>query len=315
MPDTAEPKNEFRKDFLLNRWVIIAANRGRRPEDYVHSQRSEKKEGICFFCPGNEHLTPPEISRREVNGKWVIRNFPNKFYAVSLDFPNAYGTHEVIVESSDHTNHLSDIPEAQMKMLLEVYAERIEASRKNPNLKYALIFKNQGHTAGASLGHTHTQMITMAHVPNIVRLERDANKEYTQNSGKCGYCEMMNVERERVIWEDDKVFCFAPYASRFSFEHWIMPKRHVGCISKMDSGELGSLAKCMKTVLGKLDKMLDYPPYNFALHIDPFNATTQFYHFHIEVMPRLNITAGFELGAEIYINPMPPEKAAKALRD
>ncbi|MFH0817131.1 MAG: galactose-1-phosphate uridylyltransferase, partial [Candidatus Micrarchaeota archaeon] len=121
-----EDRNEFRKDFLLNRWVIIAANRGKRPEDYIHSERSEKKEGTCFFCPGSEHLTPPEISRREVDGKWVIRNFPNKFYAVSLDFPNAYGTHEVIVESNNHDHHLSDIPESQMKLLLEVYAERIE---------------------------------------------------------------------------------------------------------------------------------------------------------------------------------------------
>ncbi|MFH1448338.1 MAG: DUF4931 domain-containing protein [Candidatus Micrarchaeota archaeon] len=310
-----EKPNEFRKDFLLNRWVIVAANRGKRPEDYVHKKRTLKKEGLCFFCPGNEHTTPPEINRREVDGKWVIRVFPNKFYAVSLDFPNAYGTHEVIVESSNHGHHLSDIPEEQMRMLLEVYRERIDASRKIDGLKYSLIFKNQGHTAGASLGHTHTQMVSMNHVPTLVRMERDANKEYTQKTGKCGFCERVEEDRERVVWEDDNVFCYAPYASRFSFEHWIMPKRHVGCLTKLDDGELDSLAKCMKTVLGKLDKMLDYPPYNYALHIDPFNATTEYYHFHIEVLPRLNIWAGFELGAGTYINPMLPEKAAKALRE
>ena len=310
----AEKQNEFRKDFLLNRWVIVAANRGKRPEDYVHSKRSEKKEGTCFFCPGNEHLTPPEISRKEIGGKWVVRVFPNKFYAVSLDFPNAYGTHEVMVESNDHSNHLSDIPESQMKLLLQTYCERVEASRKNPNLKYAMIFKNQGHTAGASLGHTHTQMITMAHVPTLVRMERDACKKYTEETGKCGFCERVEKEGERKIWEDENVFCFAPYASRFSFEHWIMPKRHLGCITKLNDAELGSLAKCMKGVLGKLDKMLDYPPYNFALHMDPFNATGDYYHFHIEVLPRMNIWAGFELGAEVYINPMPPEEAARALK-
>ena len=299
----------------MNRWVIIAANRGKRPEDYVHKTRTPKKEGTCFFCPGNEHLTPPEISRREVDGKWAIRVFPNKFYAVSLDFPDAYGTHEVIVESNDHKHHLSDIPEGQMRMLLEVYRERIEACRKIDGLKYAMLFKNQGHTAGASLGHTHTQMISMAHVPTLVRMERDANREYTEKTGKCSFCERVEKDRERAIWEDEKMFCFAPYASRLSFEHWIMPKRHVGCITKLDDAELNSLAKCMKTVLGKLDRMLDYPPYNYALHMDPFNATTEYYHFHIEVLPRLNIWAGFELGAGTYINPMPPEKAAKALRD
>ncbi len=310
-----EKPNEFRKDFLLNRWVIVAANRGKRPKDYVHKKRTPKKEGTCFFCPGNEHLTPPEISRREVDGKWSIRVFPNKFYAVSLDFPDAYGTHEVIVESSNHEHHLSDIPESQMKELLEVYAERINATRENKNIKYALIFKNQGATAGASLGHTHTQMITMNHVPTLVRMERDANKEYTKENGKCGFCERMEKDKERVIWEDDNVFCYAPYASRLSFEHWMMPKRHVGCITKLNDEELTSLAKCMKTVLGRLDKLLDYPPYNFALHIDPFNSTTEFYHLHIEVLPRLNIWAGFELGADTYINPMPPEEVAKALRE
>jgi len=308
--------NELRKDYVLDRWVIIAGNRGKRPHQFLKPAEN-KNVGVCFFCPGNENLTPPETGRLEEGGKWAIRIFPNKFPAVELKgnslirtdnlyytFSAAYGAHEVLVESPSHTDDFGDLSEKRIRQILEMYTKRINALEKQQGVKYVLIFKNQGDDAGTSLVHTHTQITSINKIPTIVEQEIEANK------GGCKYCDIIQREKGsyRRIMENSCV-SFTPYASRFPMEAWIFPKRHVKRLEDFNDAELNDLAKQMKHILSKLKAI--NAPYNFFLHYAPSGADL---HFHIEITPRLAKWAGLELGSGIVINIMPPENAAKFYR-
>lgn len=303
-----EEKNEIREDFL-GRKVVIASSRGKRPKEFAVE---EKKEGRtlpekCFFCPGNEHLTPPEIDRIEVEkGKWQIRCFPNKFPALAKEFPDAYGTHEIIVETPDHYKTLSQLSVDNILNMFELFKRRIKETRKDKKIRYLLVFKNEGREAGASLEHTHHQLTSLAHVPSLAKREIEASKS------PCKFCGMPEKEKERTIVENEHIVAFVPYASRFPFEVRILPKRHVRCMTDMKDDELKALGETLKTILEKIDGLLNYPSYNMVYHIAPFDDSE--FHFHIEVMPKLVIWAGFEFGTDMIMTSMPPERAAEALR-
>jgi len=311
--------NELRKDYLLDRWVIIASERAKRPMDFM-VKKSEYPVGVCYFCPGSEDKTPPEIGRLEKDGKWTVRWFPNKFPATTEKKGNlseglltsnaAYGKHEVIVETPVHEKDFEELTPEEIAGVFDVCAKRIsELSRMN-GVEYVLVFKNRGRDAGASLAHSHFQVMALSQVPTLVGKEVDASKKYLQENKKCLLCDVLNKElkSERMIHEDKHVGAFAPFASRFPFEAWIMPKRHVKNIGEMTFDEKKSFALAVKKILSALDKMINKPPYNFYLHISPKNEDL---HFHMEICPKLSIQAGFELGSDMYINVVPPEDAAK----
>ncbi len=318
MPETTKSeKNEWRKDYLLDRWVIITANRGKRPQEFVRKREEKPSEaGTCYFCPGNEHMTPPEIARRVgSNNQWIIRCFPNKFNAVDLSFPKAYGTHEVIVETPVHGQRLSELGVEHLVKVLEMYAERTRKLAENKKLKYVLIFKNEGPAAGASLAHSHTQLVSLDRVPMLVQEEMKAAKKA---GGGCPYCKIWKKEKQqkvRVIYENEHAIVFAPYAPRFTFESWLFVKPHRGSLGEMSGKELHSVADALKHLLVKLDRLLGNPDYNYYVHAAPLRKKDGDLHFHIEICPRLGIWAGFEFGANSFLNSMPPERAAKALRE
>lgn len=303
--------NEIRKDYFLDRWTIIAANRAKRPDKFKRKPDKQKK-GICFFCPGNEGMTPPEICRVEGKNGWIIRVFPNKFPATTKgkgkkgkDLIPAYGEHEIIVETPKHKGNMHDLDEDHLFKVFEVYEERIKVLQKDKKIKYVSVFKNRGKTAGASLPHTHTQIIGLPFVPTLVKEE--------SVSGKCPYCKIVKKEEKgpRKILSDGNVVAFTPYASRFPFEAWIFPKRHVRTFSELNPEEKLSFVKALKEVLTKLDHGLDFAPYNFYLHYSPKGKDL---HFHLELCPKMSILAGFELSSGMYINTMSPENAAKFYR-
>ncbi|MEM4389389.1 MAG: galactose-1-phosphate uridylyltransferase [Candidatus Micrarchaeia archaeon] len=327
-------KNELRWDPILRRGVIIAKNRAKRPTDFIQ-QRAVAEEGTCFFCPGNEHLTPPEIARVEANppyrflpapadvaagsvptqqGGWLIRVFPNKFNATSPDFPAAYGTHEVIVETPEHERTLSELPAEHIARIIDVYCERTNALRDNRRLRYVAIFKNEGREAGASLRHTHTQLISQDIVPPLIEDEIAGNRAFAARQGACYFCAARRLEADRLVFEDEHTFAFCPFASRFHFETWFVPKRHTDQLTELTEEERLSLARALKAVLARLDAMLNHPPYNFHLHTGPL-AGEPSYHCHLELTPRLSLWAGYEFCTGLYINSLPPEEAARALRE
>lgn len=315
--------NELRKDYILNRWVIIAKERGKRPNDFLKGEADRKDKGPCFFCPGNEHTTPPEISRIEEDGRWLIRCFPNKFAATTEEMKKvrgeftsmaAYGRHEIIVETPDHDMCLGDLKVEHIAKVMDMYSERILENKKHPGIEYALVFKNKGREAGTSLEHSHTQLVALGVVPTAVQDEVEASKRYVNEKNNCPFCDISKTEMKgkRRIFEDKHMAAFAPFASRFSFEAWIMPKRHVTSLEFLDEEERFSLARILKKLVGGLNSSLNYPPYNFYLHISPKREDL---HFHLELCPRLSKWAGFELGSGMIINTIPPEMAAKHYRE
>lgn len=318
--------NELRKDYLLDRWVIVAKDRARRPTDFIQDKAAEKTEklGLCYFCPGNEHTTPPEIDRIQEGGKWIIRCFPNKFPAVTREVGKkaegfftkipAYGSHEVIVETPNHGEGLGDLSVSHLMKVIDMYVSRIAELKKDPKVKYVAVFKNHGRKAGASLDHSHTQIISLGRLPPLVAAEASAADKYIKEKHRCPYCEIIFREEkgERLICEDEYTLALAPYASRFPFEAWILPKRHIRSLDELKMEEKKSFASTLRSVLSRLKNSLQDPPYNLWLHYSPDDADL---HLHLELAPRLSDYAGFEFGSEIIINVIPPEVAAAHYRE
>ena len=307
---------ELRKDYILDRWVIISAGRGKRPKQFKKLETVEVK--VDFFAPGNESMTPPEIGRTGTKKKWKMRWFENKFAALEpqgqadirtdntyFTFSGNYGYHEVVVETPRIDKQLYDLSTDEIEKVLEVYQRRIEDLSGKPNIKYVCVFKNHGQKGGTSIVHSHSQIMAINHLPKEVRDEVEASKRF----GKCPYCDIINIEKGslRRCFENDDFVAFAPYASRFNYEIWIFPKAHIRTLG--DVKNLNSLAEIMKKVLKKLKKI--GADFNYYLHYYPDGEDL---HFHIEVAPRIATWAGFELGSGTVINSVPPEDAAKFYR-
>jgi len=309
--------NELRRDYYLDRHVIISAGRGKRPSDFKHGSEVERDDKLCFFCPGNEQTTPPEITRVSDGDDWSIRVFPNKFPAVTLedgvktkDLMPARGIHEIVVETPDHSKTIADLSPEHMSKVLEIYIQRVESMKNTEGIDYALIFKNHRKEAGASLSHTHTQIVSLPIIPDLVQEETRASEKYANDNGTCPFCDIITKEdgSPREIFKDENITLITPYASRAPFEAWIIPKKHVTQLSQLDENDRLSIAKGLVQILAKLKNDLDNPPYNFYIHESPKGKDL---HLHIEILPKLSKWAGFELGAGIIINTMPPETACE----
>jgi UDPglucose--hexose-1-phosphate uridylyltransferase len=228
------------------------------------------------------------------------------------------GSHEVIVESPDHERTLAAMSEAEIARVLWACRERVIALKRDSRLKYAIVFKNHGAQAGATREHGHAQLIALPIVPDFVREEIEGSREYFAGTNRCVFCDMLREERsagERVIVEHGQVVAIAPYASRAPFEMWLLPKRHDAAFEDAPDIVRDSMAGAVKAVLERMNRALDTPPYNLIVHTAPFGgADAESYHWHVELMPRLSRTAGFEWGTGFYINPTPPEEAARILR-
>lgn len=328
---------ELRKDPITGRWVIIATERAKRPTDYAAEPVLIEGGDFCPFCYGNEDKTPPEIMAYRSNGTpantpgWSLRVVPNKFPALGIegeldrsgeglfDRISGIGAHEIIIESPDHQLSLAQLTPKRIEDVLWAYRDRIVDLKKDPRFKYVLIFKNHGAPAGASLEHTHTQLIALPIVPLRVREEVDASKQYYLMKERCIFCDLIRQEQQsqvRVIAENDAFITVAPYAPRFPFEAWILPKKHGAAFEEAISPLYEKLAGALKNLLQRTDAVLNHPAYNFVLHTTPMREDTEIYfHWHLEFMPKLTKVAGFEWGTGFYINPTPPEDSARALRE
>lgn len=328
---------ELRKDPIIGRWVIIATERAKRPSDFKVAEE-KYKGGFCPFCEGNEDKTPPEIMAYRRNGSqantpdWVVRVVPNKFPALMIegglnregsgiyDKMNGVGAHEVIIEGPSHDKALADFTDEEVESVLWAYRDRVIDLKKDTRFKYIMIFKNHGEAAGASLEHTHSQLIALPIVPRYVMEEMNGAKDYYLYKERCIFCDIVRQERmdgTRVVFENDDFLVISPYAPKFPFETWILPKTHQTHYEDCQVKEYQNLAKALRTTLMKVKVALNNPPYNFIIHNTPIvtEKNIPFYHWHIEIMPSLTKVAGFEWGSGFYINPTPPEDAARHLRD
>jgi UDPglucose--hexose-1-phosphate uridylyltransferase len=325
---------DLRKDPILGRWVIIATERGKRPSDFV-TEPSPPGTGFCPLCPGNEDKTPPEVYAIRPSGSsagdsnWRLRVVPNKFPALTADSPpetvqigpyermNGVGRHEVVIETPYHNVKLGDLGRDDVVAVLVAFSERMRSLRDDPRFRYVMVFKNHGIAAGASLEHSHSQLIALPIIPKRVVEEMEGSRRYYREHNRCIFCDMIVWERQedvRVVEDCDEAIAFAPFASRFPFETWIMPVAHHAAYE--DMGDYGAIADVLLGVLRRMDQVLDDPPFNLVLHTSDFGRSDEkTYHWHMEVFPTLTKVAGFEWGSGFYINPTPPEEAVGYLRE
>lgn len=327
---------ELRKDPIIGRWVIISTERGKRPS---HFGRVEKKISpkACPFCPGNESATPPEVSAYRSDGSspnqpgWNLRVVPNKYPALIIegdltrephgiyDRMNGIGAHEVIIETPIHDHDLVDLSLDQVKSVLWAYRERYVDLQRDHRFKYILLFKNHGEAAGASVEHSHSQLIATPIIPKRVGEELLGAKKYHEYKERCIFCDIIRQEisdKNRVVVESDQFIAFAPYASRFPFETWLMPKAHISNFVDTEIDMHDELASVLRETLARLREGLADPAYNYIVHTAPVgNEYRDYYHWHIEIIPKLTKVAGFEWGTGFYINPTRPEDAARFLKE
>ncbi len=337
--------NELRKDYLLNRWVVIATERSRRPSDFVTNANEQPQDSICPLCVGNEHMTPPAVmlyfkeneeirKARDHDGtrskNWLVRVIPNLYPAFappdeSIDIPGliagknhtcAIGHHEVLVESPNHYDDPADAELSQLKLLVMAYIDRLKELSAESYVKYVSIFRNHGREAGASLSHAHSQIITTPFIPRIPAEEIEASRKFYQEHQKCFFCEIIQKETDspRLVLDNSFFSVFTPYASVHPLEFWILPKKHSANLLTLSKAEISEFAKVLKTSLKALKDLVNDPPYNYGFHLSIDRAAEQYYHWHLEVYPRLSTWAGFEKNTGVYINTVKPEISAAELR-
>ena len=327
---------ELRKDPMMRRWVVMAPDRAKRP---MQSVAHPLPVGNDFdpFAEGNEASTPPEVLAYRnpdsvPNGPgWRVRVVPNKYPALQIEpsleasregmyeMMNGLGTHEVIIECPQNETNLSRLSVNNVREVMAAYRDRMISLKQDRRLAHALIFKNNGILAGASLPHSHSQLIASPVVPIAIWEEIQGAQEYFQRQNRSIFDEMIEQElatHSRIVFDTPGFVAFCPYASRFPFETWILPKDQCSHFEDVSPTSIDELGHVMKTVLGKQERALEDPPYNYVLHSAPYNESElPHYRWHFEIFPRLTRVAGFEWGSGFYINPTYPEDAAKRLRE
>jgi len=306
MPVIYDKKAEVRKDYFLNRYVIITPSRAKRPRDVVET--SHRQPGMqCFLCPDN---VEKDLIVDTIGGKknWHVATIKNKFPAVTMDNPKALGHQEVIIETRQHGREFGEMTHKEILDVLKMYVERTKKVGRFKDIDYILIFKNMGGPAGASLVHAHSQLFATKKIPPEVFYELDKAQEHKIKNGTCVYEEIIakEIKSSRFVWKDKNIAVFCPYASMYHYEAWIFPFRHLDNITRLNGSELKSLAKALKLVIGKLNKY--HISYNFFMHQ---SVSHQDQHFYIKIQPRESIWAGVELGSGMVINSVAPEKAAR----
>lgn len=328
--------SEYRFDPFQNRWVIISEERSRRPSDF---SQTEKKQ--CPFCRGNESLAPPEIAAVRKNPgsftDWTVRVVPNKFPAVRLRTSSVTesspagipyirnkgeGFHEVIIETPVHEVNLDELPSSHIADILRIYGERIKKLSRAPGIKFILVFKNHGRSAGASLSHAHSQLIATRVIPEQIKGQLHSMKNYQRENDRCLLCDIVKKEikqEKRLIFQEKGLAAFCPFASRFPYEIIITSEKHHAEFFSLSSAEYELLAGFLKTILKKIRRNLNNPDYNYVLHTLPYlknglENPEKEYHWYLDLFPRLSSPAGFEWGSGLHINTVSPESAASRIR-
>ncbi|MCF8056599.1 MAG: galactose-1-phosphate uridylyltransferase [Desulfocapsa sp.] len=327
---------ELRKDPVLGRWIIIASERGKRPTDFVIAE-TPTIGGFCPLCPGNENTTPHEVlvyGRESYNPDspgWLVRVVPNKYPALVIegdlnregeglyDKMNGIGAHEVIVESPRHEDAFSELPTDHMLLVFKAFQHRIRDLEHDNRFRYVLVFKNFGKAAGASLEHSHSQLVALPVLPRKIESELAGALTYYKYKERCVYCDIIHQELKqdvRVVCKNKHYITITPFAPRTPFEMWVLPLNHSSAYHEQTEEQLRALAEIFSESLCRLDACIPNVPYNFVLHTQPLRSRyMEHFHFHFEIVPKLTSIAGFEWGSGFYINPMSPEKAASYLRE
>ncbi len=338
--------SELRHDWLADRWVIIAPQRTQRPFDFVRYVDVPKEIVHCPFCRGHETATPQPVASYDKTGgsnprDWLVRVVPNKFPAVSdcveglmngdnhadsaptgdIDLfrrRDLTGGHEVIVESPLHLHSISQLPPDEVGLVFRAYRDRLKYWLQDRNTCYAVLFKNVGQDAGASLAHSHSQLIATNILPPDVKRATDRMAEYKTQKGECLFCSVVRDEmeqRQRIVDQTPEFVALCPFASRLPALVTIYPVAHQSQFEKLTNPQLEQLSWLTHRMIRRIEKCYPSAAYNFVIHTAPgCEQNSEYFHWRLEMFPRLTKLAGFEWGSDCYINPLSPEDAARALR-
>lgn len=309
--------------------MVISPERAKRPEDFVVEKREVKHQAKenCPFCPPHGVAYKTKIAGTEKDHLYVV---PNKYPAFvdqdevieeGGDFYPAYkslGAHEVI-SFKDHDAELPDLDHHTLVELFKAYKERMIFHQKNPVIEYIMMIHNFGAEAGASIDHPHSQLFASSIIPTYVAKELAGAKRFYQANKECIFCHLIEAEKNlgaRVVFENQSFIAFTFFASRFPFEVWILPQKHTARYETVTDGGLEELVESFSAIMKKLDRQLNHPPYNYFIHTAPaqLGHPSIYYHWHLEITPRLSKLGGYELGAGVNIDVVSPESAAEFLR-
>jgi len=311
--------NELRKHYFLDRWVIIAKDRQKRPHD-LEIKEVHIRQKHCPF--DRDTLNVPILEH--INDPWVIAVINNKFPALSPDSPlniendfltsmGGFGHHEVIIDHYLHKG-LDEFSDEHMALLMDTYALRTKYHLRDEKIKYVSIFRNNGAEAGASISHPHSQLMALPVVPRAIYREMDKMDEYFSMHGEHIFDAIYREEKNgpRMLSENQGFYLIAPYASVFGGEMWVIPKRQVRTLFELNKEEKYDLGRSIRKAIWGMQKIYPGAPYNLVVHQAPKGRD---FRLHLEIFPRLNSLAGFELGNDMYINQMPTEVYAKEFRE
>ncbi len=327
--------SEFRQNMATREWVILSADRGKRPSDFIrekpHRDPSPSYKEDCPFCKGNEHLTAEAKLVYAVEGEWQVRVVPNKYAALQPDAnadrtevgsflsAHGFGIAEVVIEHPRHDLTLAAMEIDEVATVLRAYRDRQQAISRNDKVNLVTIFRNHGPRAGTSLAHPHSQIIATPIVPPHVRYPIEQAVLYYDQHGSCVYCDMVNEEirqKVRLIAETPRFVAFCPFAARSPYEARLYPKQHMPSFVTMRDDELVEMADLLRDVLARLYHCLDDPDYNFIIRSSAIgDEDTRYLHWYMVIIPKISTPAGFEIGSGIYINSVAPEDAARSLCD
>lgn len=334
--------NEIRCDPLTGYRVLIAEGRSARPHDYKTSHQIQSQK-LCPFCEGNENKTPDEVLRfptAEDPHRWQARIVCNKYPAISplirsssAESPPtkthgsleanapplaAEGVHEVIIESPDHRIRTTELQVGHLAVVLQLTCKRLRQLCEIPALQSVQVFKNVGPAGGATIEHTHSQLIALPIVPPTLEREASATATHHRSTGACMLCDLWSQESangSRVVAENPSFVAFCAYAGRQPGETWIVPKKHQADFTAIDESDCRRLADLLHLILDRIDTTFDVPAYNYMLHTAPLDGNSKdHYHWRLVVVPRITIRAGFEWSTGCFINPVAPRRAAEAMR-
>ncbi|MDH5298614.1 MAG: galactose-1-phosphate uridylyltransferase, partial [Desulfobulbaceae bacterium] len=300
-------------------------------------ETNQVKSGFCPLCPGNENTTPPEVlgygrpNPAPNTPGWSLRVVPNKYPALVIegeldkageglyDKMNGIGAHEVLIDTPNHAEAFSQLSPDRMIQVFWAFRDRLVDLSRDPRFRYVMIFKNFGRAAGASLEHSHSQLVALPILPRMIVSELEGSLSYYKYKERCIFCDIIRQELAldlRVVCKNDHFITITPWAPRSPFEMWVLPIRHTSSFTTMDDASFEALAEIFSETMRRLDACIPNVPYNFVLHGAPLRSQPlDHFHWHFEIMPKLTTMAGFEWGSGFYINPTPPEDAARFLKE
>ncbi|MBI3076462.1 MAG: galactose-1-phosphate uridylyltransferase [Deltaproteobacteria bacterium] len=325
---------DLRKDPIVNRWVIVDPTRPERQEIFRPQEPQYTQVLPCPFCPGNEGQEPeiyavrPPGSAPNTPG-WLVRIVPDRHPMLRIegdldrraegmfDLMSALGAHELVVETPEHDLMWPETPPEHLERVLEAYQVRCLDLRKDPRFRQIVVLKNHGYGVSA-FQHPHSHIVALPVVPKGIDEELWGASAHYSVKERCVFCDIIRDEirlGRRLVLETRLFVSYAPFAPRFPFELWILPKRHEPDFGGIGMEERQDLAQVLKTVLSRLGAIIPNLSSSLILHTSPLHEFGRDeYHWHIEVLPKLARVAGFEWATGFFINPVPPEEAAARLR-